>query len=530
MRNPRWMLPALIVAMLLVVAGCGGGGGGEQGGGGGGGGGGSEGINLVVGYDQEPPLLNVYISDAAATADMVAGVLQKPYEIQPDLSIAPVLAEGEPQIVSEDPFTVEYRLKEGLTWSDGEPLTSADAKFSYEQIVNPDNQVSTRIGFEDIDEFQTPDERTVRIVFGEPYGAWRDVVSGQLSYIIPEHVYADQDFNTALNDEVVGSGPFVFDEYRRGESITLRKNENYWGEAPALDSVTFRFIPDSNSLIAALEAGEVSFIRPQPDIGLTDRLEGISGAEVATAAGTQWEAIHFNLEEVDNLQLRQAVAYGINRQQLVEEVLQGQVEPLQSVLVPQQEEFYTPAWEGYTQDVERARGLVEEATAAGAEPTITFSTTSGVALRETLQEIVQQQLGEVGITIEIENTSAEEFFGNWTVEGRFQMGDWAWLSTPEPNLKEIFGGDQFPPDGSNYYRYNNEEVTRLLQQADATVDTQQRAELFKEAQTLMAEDVPIIPLFQRVETYGYAEGLQGPEVNPTLAGPFWNIGEWSLSE
>lgn len=522
MRSLRQLLPLVAVLAALLAVGCGGGGGQE-------GGGGSEGNNLVVGYDQEPPLLNPFITDAASTSDMVSGILEKPYEIQPDLTIAPRLAEGEPRIVSEDPFTIEYRLREGLTWSDGEPLTSADARFTYEQIVNPDNQVVTREGYEDIESFETPDERTVRMVFSEPYAAWRDLISGTFAYILPEHIYRDQDFNTALNEEVVGSGPFVFGEWNRGENLVLERNENYWGEAPALESVTFRFIPDSNSLIAALEAGEVSFIRPQPDIGLTERLESIDRVRVDTAAGTQWEAIHFNLEEVDDLRIRQAVAYGIDRRQIVDEVLQGQVPPLQSVLVPEQEAFYTAAWEGYTYDPDRARGLVEEAVADGAEPTITFSTTSGVALRETLQQIIQQQLEEVGITVEIENTSGENFFGAWLPEGNFDMGEWAWLATPEPQLTTLFSGNQLPPDGQNHYRYTDEEVTSLLEESDTATDEGKRATLLRQAQVRMAEDLPLIPLFQRPETYAYSENLSGPEVNPTLAGPFWNIGEWELS-
>lgn len=532
MRNPRLLLPALIVAALLIVAGCGGGGGGggEQGGGEGGGGG-SEGNNLVVGYDQEPPGLNPFLQDALATNDMVQPILDKPYEIQPDLTYAPQLAEGDPQVVSEDPFTVEYRLKEGLTWSDGEPLTSADARFTYEQIMDPENQVLTREGFDQIESFETPDERTVRMVFSEPYSGWRTLLGGSNAFILPEHVYAEGDFNTDLNDEIVGSGPFVFGEWRRGQSFTLERNENYWGEAPSLERVTIRFIPDSNSLIAALQAGEISWINPTPDIGLTERLEGIDGANVESRNGTQWEHIAFQLENVPNLQLRQAVAYGINREQIVNEVLQGQeVPPLQSVLVPEQELYYTPAWEQYTYDPDRARQLVDEAVAAGAEPTITFSTTSGEALRETLQQIVQQQLEEVGITVEIQNQSAEQFFGETTLNGDFEMGEWAWVSTPDPDLTTLFGANNLPPDGQNYYRYQDEEVTRLLEEFDRTIDEQQGAELIKQAQDLMAEDLPLIPLYQRPETYAYAENLTGPDVNPTLAGPFWNLGEWALQQ
>ncbi|MGB3683508.1 MAG: peptide ABC transporter substrate-binding protein [Rubrobacteraceae bacterium] len=513
----------------LVAAGCGGGGGQEDQGGNGGGGGGA---NLTVGYDQEPDILNGFIvgGDLAATADMTQGILDKPYEIQPDLSIAPQLAQDDPEIVSEEPLVIEYQLKEGLQFSDGEPLTSEDAKFTYEQIMKEENDIITREGFDKIESFETPDEQTVRITFSEPYAPWRDVVSGSYAFILPKHIYEGQDFNNALNNEVVGSGPYQLREWNKGQNLILEKNENYWGDEPQIDQITYRFIPDTNTLNTSLQSGEVQFINPPPDIGLKEKLEGYSGVNVDTAAGTVWEHIAFNLEKVQNKKLREAVAYGVNRQQILEEILPGQVEPLNSVLVPEQDPYYTPAFEKYGFDPDRARQLVEEAVAEGADPTITFSTTSDNNLRETLQQVVQQQLQDVGITVNIENTAAQTFFGEWTPQGNFQMGEWAWLATPEPTLTALFGADAVPPDGQNYYRWKNQEATQLMKQADVTVDEAERADLTQQVQEMMADDLPVLPLYQRPVYYAYAEGLEGPEVNPTLAGPYWNVDEWSLSQ
>ncbi len=509
-------------ATLLGVAGCGGGGGG---------GGGAQGSNLVTGIDQEPPILNRMLSEGnlAVVTDTTAGIVEAPISIQPDLSYAPRLAAAMPELVSEDPQVVEYRLKEGLTWSDGKPLTSADAKWTFEQIMNPDNNIVSRTGWEDISKFETPDERTVRMTFGTPYAPWRDLLSDSWP-ILPKHIYEGKDFNKALNNSIVGSGPFKFKEWEKGQSLTVVPNENYWGEKPALESVTYRFITDTNTLIASLQAGEVQFINPPPDIGLQEKLEGIQGAEVAIGkAGVIWEAIHFQTENVDNLKLRQAIAYGINRQQILEQILKGVVDPLQSVLMPQQDPYYTPAWERYTYDPDRARQLVKEAKAEGAETTVEFSTTSDNALRETLQEIVQQQLKDVGLTIKINNESATTYFGKTTVNGNFQMGEWAWLATPDPSLTSLFAADQIPPKGINYYRYKNEQVTQWMKESDRTVDEAQRAQLLKKVQEQMAEDLPVYPMYQRPQYTAFSEDLSGVQPNPSLAGPYWNMGEWSLS-
>jgi peptide/nickel transport system substrate-binding protein len=513
-------------AALLGVAGCGGGGGGgEQGGGGGGGG-----DTLIVGYFEEPAILNSFIvgGDLAATADVTAGILQSPLVILPDLSFGPQLADGMPEVLSEDPLTIEYKLKDGLTWSDGKPLTSADAKFTYDLIMNPDNKIITRTGWEDIETFETPDDRTVRMTFKKPYAPWRTLLGGSETQIWPEHIYKDKDFNKAANTEVVGSGPYTFKEWKKGQSLTLVRNENYWGEKPALKEIVFRFILDTNTQVAALQNGEVHFITPHPDIGLFDKLKGISGTTVQVDSGTVWEHMAFNVEKVP-LKMRQAIAYGVDREQVVNEILEGLVHPLDSFLVPDQKPYYTPAWADYTQDPEKAKQLVQEAKSEGASTEVAFSTTAGDRLRETLQQVVQQQLKNVGITISIENTSADTFFGQWTVQGKFELGEWAWLANPDPTSTTLFAADQVPPDGQNYYRYKNEQVTSLLKESDKTIDVDKRADLMRQAQELMAQDVPFIPMYQWPVYYAFTDNLSGPQVNPSIGGPFWNIDEWKFS-
>lgn len=513
-------------AALLGIAGCGGGGGGGQQGGNGGGGGDRN--QLIVGLDQEPAILNGYIvgGDLVATVNVTVPVMEAPLQIMPDLSYAPQLTDGMPRVTSEDPLTIEFRFKDGLNWSDGEPITSEDWRFTYQTVMNEDNQIITREIWNNIDTVETPDERTVRIIFAQPDARWRDMLASDL---LPKHILEGENFNKFFNDKIVGSGPYKFERWRKGQDLTVVANENYWGEAPAIERVTFRFIPDTNSLKAALRSGEVQFINPPPDIGLIEELRGYDGTTVQTKFGTIWEHLAFNVEKVDNLNIRRAIAYGVNREQIINEILQGQARPLQSVLVPEQGDFYTPAWERYSFDPDQARQLVEQARSEGASTEIEYSTTSGAALRETAQQVIQQQMKDVGITLRINNSSAETFFGERTPQGDFQMGEWAWSASPDPSITTLFAADQLPPDGQNYYRYENEEATRLMKQSDVTVDQNERARLIRQAQEIMAEDAPLVPLYQRPEIYAFAENLQGPEVNPTLATAFWNIAEWRFT-
>ena len=108
------------------------------------------------------------------------------------------------------------------------------------------------------------------------------------------------------------------------------------------------------------------------------------------------------------------------------------------------------------------------------------------------------------------------------------MGEWAWLSTPDPSLTALFSANAIPPKGENYYRYENEQVTQWLEESDRTLDTAQRAELLKKVQEQMAEDLPVYPMYQRPQYTAFSGSLTGVEPNPSLAGPYWNMGEWKL--
>ena len=241
-----------------------------------------------------------------------------------------------------------------------------------------------------------------------------------------------------------------------------------------------------------------------------------------------WEHLAFNNEVVSDRRIREAMALSVNREQLINEVLQGQARALQSVLVPDQGEYYNPAWERYSQDLERARQLVQEAEADGVSTEIQYSTTSDNRLRETTQQIIQQQMEEIGITLNIQNSSAETFFGEQTPSGDFELGQWAWSADPDPSITTLFSANNLPPDGQNYYRYESEEATRLMEQSDLAIEEEERIRLIRQAQEVMAGDVPLIPLYQRPETYAFNEALSGPVVNPTIAGAFWNTETWTL--
>ncbi len=502
--------------------------------------------DLVIGYEQEPQILNPFIEggDMMATKDVISNVLYGLLRVKPDFTYEPLLAEEVPTLenglVTENPFTVTWKLKKDAKWSDGTAVSSADVKFTWETVMKEDFKILSRLGYEDIESVETPDDKTVKVTFKKTYAPYRDLFS--VSYcVLPKHALEGKDFNTVMNESIpVASGPFVFSEWKKGDSITLKRNDGFWGTKANLDSATFKYIPDTNTQLAQFKTGEVDVINPAPDVNLLDQMK--ESGEVQADPGTIWEHMAFNMDKdhVKDVKVRQAIAYAIDRQAIVDQVMMGQVKTLNSILVPEQATFYSPAWEKYTLDKAKAESLLAEAGYAkgadgyyakdGKRLSLEIKTTAGNKGREKIQQIMQANLKDVGIELKINNEDATKFFGESTTGGNFVIGIWAWLASPDPSQTTLFSEDSIPDKGQNYYRYRNKEVTRWLKDSDATADEAERADLLKKVQTQMAEDVPLIPLYQRLSVVAFRPNVYGPQNNPTIEGVFWNLGEWWMDK
>jgi peptide/nickel transport system substrate-binding protein len=505
-----------------------------------------KGGEIVVCIEEEPPILNLFLEDGQmqSTKDIVGNILWGLLVVKPDFTYAPRLAEKVPTkengLVTENPFTVTFKIKKEAKWSDGKPITSADVVFTWQTIMDERWKIASTVGYDKIKRIETPDDKTVKIVFKEPYAAYKELFSVS-AVVLPKHILKGKDFNEALNKSIpVASGPFKFKEWDAGDHVTLERNENFWGRKAYLDKITFKFIPDTNTELSLFKTGELDAINPSPDVSLLEQLRAIEGKEVQADPGTMWEHLTFNTKKgaLADVRVRQAIAYAIDREAITEQVMKGQVRPLNSVLVPRQKPFYTPAWAKYKRDITKARELLEKAGYVkgangfyekdGQPLKLTISTTAGDAAREKIEQVIQENLREVGIKLEIKNADAGTFFTSWVMEGNYEIGEWAWIASPDPSITTIFAADQIPPDGQNFALYVNNKVSEFLQESDKEASVKERARLLRKAQKLIAEDVPILPLYQRLQILAYDGKIEGAQNNATMEGAFWNIGSWWL--
>jgi peptide/nickel transport system substrate-binding protein len=516
---------------------------------------------VLFGDEQEPTILNSFLIDgnSLVTSKVTTNIWPGMYTINPEFALVPYLLDGEAEF-TEDPFTVTYTLREDAAWSDGTPITVDDVIFTFETIMDTEaawaDQITTREGYDLIADFETDGEKTITFNFTEPYAPWKLL----FDEILAAHVLEGEDFTTVLNDSLpdVSGGPFIFDSWERGTQLRLVRNENFWGGDVALDEVIMRYLPDTTTLTQQMLGGELDMYDPQPQIELVNQLEGASDRiEYQVGLGPVWEHFDFNtlVPGLDQAFVRQAIALGINRQQIVETLVQP-VDPEATVLENPfwmtNQESYEPYYDQWSFDTQAARDLLEENGCELGDDEVyvcddvrlsfRVGTTGGNERRELTQQLMQADLAAAGIEITIENDEGAAFFERLNTpencEGvcDYDIALFAWVGSPDPSGNaNIYGCDGFDEGEptvrpQNWHAFCDEELTSLMDEANGTVDPTENARLWNEAAAVMAENVPVLPLFQQPQLIAFDNTITGPQLNPTNATQFWNSESWAYTE
>ena len=541
---------------------------------------------VISGQDQEPATLNTF---APGGDNTIVSIIGNAYwtgvwdidgftlELIPEVvTEIPTVANGGITLNADGTETIRYTIRDEAVWADGVPISGDDFKFTYDTIMDPDLPIF-RITYEDI----LPDSvvagpKTFEFTLTAP------TVQAELLFgtILPKHDVEGSDFINDYNDTMwVSGGPFIFEQWQKGEFVKVVRNPNYWKtdvvtgqQLPYLDSVIFRFIPETASLINAFKARELDQIQPPPSIETIEDLQTLEseGASVEVLSGPVWEHLNFQFgpnrltrnpgSYNEFLEYRQAVAHTIDKDRIVDEVLKGQVEPMDSYVDAFAPTLSQGAWAQYDYNPDTAIALLADLCArddtdCDANPVSTvFSTTSNNDARVTLSQLFIEMFEDVGIVYTNELEDSSLFFGETLDFGHWDLGEWAWLGSPGfsglVGIHEFFDPDSAPPDGQNFYRYGtgavegadpdgfnqgessviDENTVRFGELRDAmsaTVDVDELTELIHEAEQLLADQAVIIPLYQRLDAgASWADEIGGVKHNSSRASFTWNIEEW----
>jgi peptide/nickel transport system substrate-binding protein len=528
---------------------------------------------VIVGDDQEPPTLNSFVPGGDnAIVSLIgqsywAGVQEISgftLELIPELvTEIPTVDNGGVTVNADGTMTVRYEIVDEAQWSDGVPISGDDFKFTYDTIMDPDLPILKAIYEDIIPESIVVGPKTFEYTLSAPTVQY-DLIFGQ---IIPKHEVEGSDFVNDWNDTMwVSAGPFVFDTWQKGEFIRVVRNDNYWKtdaetgqQLPYLDSVVFRFIPETESLITAFRSRELDVIQPPPATETIETLQALEpeGAKVEVLSGPVWEHLSFTVGEASldrnpdssnqYLNYRKAVAHAVDKDLIVDEILAGQVEPLYSWVTPYSPTLSNDDWLQYDYNPDTAMGYLDDlceelSRDCAANPiTTVFTTTSNNDARVKLSELFVDMFTAVGIDYENQLEESSLFFGETTTNGNYDLGEWAWLGTPGfsglVSSMDLFDPEQPPPDGQNYYRFGAEgslvitdwtaRLAELRDLANATVDQDEIVGYLDEFTQIMADNVIIIPLYARLVTAAsWGDKVGGYKHNPSQAAHTWNIEDW----
>lgn len=532
-------LLAILLALVLVAAGCDddGGGGGSPGAQADGGG------TVVIALAEEPTGFNVNTPDNASPAAqaIVRTLWPSAYRIRPDFTPEPYVLDGPAEVVSEDPFVVEWSILDDAEWSDGAEVSADDFEFVWESCngSDPDAQCDSTTGYEQITDLEKVDEKTVRATFDPPYVEYESLFRN----LPPAHVAAEREggWNAAFSaDPGPSAGPFRLDTWTKGESMTLVRNDDWWGPAPDVDKLVFRFLPDEGTQPDALRNGEVDVIFPSAEQDLVETVEDIPGVDTQFGLGPDIEQLTFNTahEFLAMPEVRRAVALAVDRPRIVEalvEPVHEDAERLDNRVFVVNQRFYEAHGEAFAgRDVEAAARELESAgfrrgsdgiwRKDGEKLSLRLSTTSGQARRERQVQLIQSQLADFGVEAEIDNAPLDTFRGR-VGEGDFDVANFAWFGDPFPigGVQAVYTSDGF----LNFGGFSDEQVDALVAEAAVEADAEARAERLNRVDERLWRLMPNLPLYQP-PSFLAAKGVEGVALNPTNEGHTWNVEEWRV--
>ncbi|MBA2556614.1 MAG: ABC transporter substrate-binding protein [Chloroflexi bacterium] len=477
---------------------------------------------LVVAIDSDPGHLNPAITTSGATHTASELIYNGLVELGPELEPLPELAES--WTVEEDGAVYRFKLRDGVTWHDGEPFTSADVKFSFEEVLLQFHSRTRASVAPVLDAIETPDELTVVFRFTEPYAPLLGQLDVTEAPIVAQHVYEGSDpQENPANIAPIGTGPFRFVSYTPDSEVRLAANPDYWKpDLPKLDQVVMRVNPEKGSQVIALEAGDVQWLwglpgpdQPRladdPDIEFlrTDRNPGGSNCIMTVA---------FNLElpMFADVNVRKAIAHALDRDAFLERVLFGEGRVAEAPISSGIAWAHAPDLDMPGFDMAEAERLLDEAgwTREG-DGTRTAQGVEGIDDGTPLAfdfvhfptfarygELLRTQLQQVGAEVELRPLEPPVFAPTVFTERDFDTNIISYCNgtDPEIGVRRMFDSAQIGEvPFSNAAAYENADVDRLFAEAASTVDQAQRAELYREIQEIVVAEQPYVWI---VETSG----------------------------
>ncbi len=506
-----------------------------------------------------------------------------PVELAKDMMIRPsgcraadcaIKFDGTP--VEMDQLVVTFKIKKGITWSDGTPLTADDSVYGFELQADPDTPTS-KYTIERTATYEAADDTTavwtglpgmidatyyINFFLPMPRKLWQET----LGYKAKDLLSAEESSRMPI-----GWGPFIIKEWVQGDHITVEKNPNYFRASeglPLVSTVVFRFVKDSNAVVAQLISGECDIATQEAALEdqaeLLLKLEEQSVIKPVFMTGTSWEHLDFGIVPTDSydrpdffgdVRVREAVAHCLNRQQVIDTILYGRSITIASYAPPEHPLYAGDMLTTYDFDVEKGKALLAEVgwTDSDSDGVLEAKGVEGVpdgtkfevkwqsttaAMRVQYMQLYQQDLAACGIKVNLENMPASEFFADGPdgpLFGRqFDLGSFTWVTGVEPScdlyMTELIPSADNGWAGQNETGFSSTEYDAACKRAlQALPGSEDYIQGHKEAQRIFSEQLPVVPLFLRLKIAAYRPEVSGFIMDPTQNSEMWNIESFDIN-
>jgi len=457
---------------------------------------------------------------------------------------------------STKPQTIVYQINPNAKWSDGVPITVAD--FIYNWQAQSGLKKYTDIGGKPYDDASTGGYsqiksvtghgKYVKVVFSSPFADWKSLFGPMVPAHIAKRVGWNTGFNTLSN--VISGSWYKIQSYKTNQFLVLKRNPKYWGVNPALSTVDFTWVSTDDSMPTGLKNGELSVINPASVTqSLVAQANAVKNTVHKTVPGLEFE--HFDFNQVNpylaKVQIRQAVAYGTDRKQIIADTV-GSIAPATQplgnrMLMPNQPGYVNNGTAYTNVNDAKARSLLaglgfklvngyyqpNYGPETGQPLTLTISSTTGNALRSETEQLFQAQMAKVGIKINIQNYDAATFFGTNLPTGQFDIAEFAWVATPflSGNQSIYCSYNLGTVCGSNYDHYASAAVTALVAAGSAAIHPRSEIIDYNRADAVLWNDMVTLPLYQRPQYFAWSNKYTNLLPNPSSVGITWNLNQWT---
>ncbi|MBI1878772.1 MAG: hypothetical protein HYR94_11235 [Chloroflexi bacterium] len=485
-----------------------------------------QGGTIVMARDSEPLTLNPIGAGDNGSIFMVVQIFDTLVETQDAPVPQPAIAEE--WEVSEDSMTWTFHLREGVKFSNGDPVTCEDVKFSIDRFANPDVNVSYGGFGSAIESTECVDESTFVIQLNRVEGAFLDYLSTFIPSIIPKAAYEKMG-DEAFGEAPIGSGPYMVKEWIRGQKLVLERNPYYWKEGqPYVDTFIIEYIPDDNARMLKIESGEAQIATEVP-YGQIERIDALDNVTVQMEDVMAWDAVWFNVKKapLDDIKVIQALNYATPKEAMLQTLMHGAAEIANHLIA--KVKYWDETVPAYPYDLDKAKELM----AASSVPdgfSMNCLIVSGDQVERQQAEVLQQEWAKIGVQIEIEAVDVGTIWERWgsgeetcfTYPGAGLSSD----ALSDDNLAVVFfdftgGANSF---GTGW---DNKQATELVKAAGSTIDEKVRTEKFHELQKLVMEQYPGVPLFFIKARTAISDNVKGFK---TLPVKWWNLEDVRLEQ